>query len=74
MQMIKLTAIFFLVFSGVTTSIAQFSAPSFWNGGSGDRYGSISPMAAPEIDPGSAVSALTLLLGGVTVLRGRVKK
>jgi adhesin HecA-like repeat protein len=26
---------------------------------------------APEIDPGSAVSALTLLVGGLTVLRGR---
>jgi Cohesin domain len=28
---------------------------------------------APEIDPGSAVSALTLLIGGLTVLRGRSK-
>jgi hypothetical protein len=28
---------------------------------------------APEIDPGSAVSALTLLMGGLTVLRGRSK-
>jgi hypothetical protein len=27
--------------------------------------------AAPEIDPASAMSALTLLLGGLTVLRGR---
>jgi len=29
------------------------------------------PAAAPEIDPASAMSALTLLLGGLTVLRGR---
>jgi hypothetical protein len=29
--------------------------------------------AAPEIDPGSAASGLTLLLGGVAVLRGRRK-
>jgi hypothetical protein len=28
---------------------------------------------APEIDPGSAVTALTLLIGGLTVLRGRSK-
>ena len=27
--------------------------------------------AAPEIDPASAASALTLLLGGLAVLRGR---
>jgi hypothetical protein len=29
---------------------------------------------APEINPASAASALTLLLGGLTVLRGRVGK
>jgi hypothetical protein len=29
------------------------------------------PVAAPEVDPGSAASALTLLLGGLLVLRGR---
>ncbi len=28
----------------------------------------------PEIDPTSAISALTLLVGGVTVLRGRISK
>jgi hypothetical protein len=27
--------------------------------------------AAPEISPASALSAITLLLGGLTVLRGR---
>jgi hypothetical protein len=31
-------------------------------------------MAAPEIDPSSAIAALTLLLGSVTVLRSRVAK
>ena len=30
-----------------------------------------SVMPAPEIDPASAVSGLTLLLGGIAVLRGR---
>ena len=29
------------------------------------------PTAAPEIDPASAISGLTLLLGGLTVLRAR---
>ena len=30
-----------------------------------------SAIAAPEIDPTSAISGLTLLLGGIAVLRGR---
>jgi hypothetical protein len=30
--------------------------------------------AAPEIDPASAIAGLTLLLGGLTVLRGRRTK
>lgn len=29
------------------------------------------PICAPEIDPGAAASSLTLLLGGLAVLRGR---
>jgi hypothetical protein len=29
---------------------------------------------APEIDPASAISALTLLVGGMTVLRSRIRK
>jgi hypothetical protein len=32
-----------------------------------------SAVAAPEIDPGSAASGLTLLLGGIAVLRSRRK-
>ncbi len=32
------------------------------------------PIAAPEIDPASAMSALTLLAGSVAVLRGRRRK
>lgn len=31
------------------------------------------PTMAPEIDPASAMGGLTLLLGGLTVLRGRRK-
>jgi hypothetical protein len=33
--------------------------------------GTTSPKAAPEIDPGSAITALTLAMGGLAVLRGR---
>ncbi len=32
------------------------------------------PDVAPELDPGSAVSALALLSGSVLVLRARVKR
>lgn len=28
-------------------------------------------IAAPEIDPASALTAVTLLLGGITVMKGR---
>ncbi len=34
-------------------------------------YTPVTPVAAPEIDPASAVSGLTLLLGGLAVYRGR---
>jgi len=37
-------------------------------GGGSGHHG---PVPAPEIDPASAVSALTLLAGGLAVLRGR---
>jgi LPXTG-motif cell wall-anchored protein len=32
------------------------------------------PVAAPEIDPASAMAGLTLMAGGLAVLRGRRKK
>ena len=32
------------------------------------------PVAAPEIDPASAISAVVLLVGGLAVLRGRSLK
>ena len=35
--------------------------------------GGNSPFPAPEIDPGSAVSALTLVSGALLVIRGRRK-
>jgi hypothetical protein len=32
------------------------------------------PGAVPEVDPGSLASALTLLVGGVLALRGRIRR
>ena len=43
---------------------------TFDHGDRGDHKGH--SFAAPEIDPSSAISALTLLLGSVVVLRSRV--
>jgi hypothetical protein len=70
--MTKLILALILSLSGATT-VAYFAPPSFWggpgHGGGGSNGGG--PVRAPEIDPASAVSALTLLLGGITVLRAR---
>jgi hypothetical protein len=33
-----------------------------------------SAVPTPEIDPATAMSGLTLLLGGLAVVRGRIKK
>jgi hypothetical protein len=65
-----------LTLSGLTVTGAYFAPPSFWGsgGGSGGGGDSRHHIAAPEIDPSSAVSALTLLLGGLVVLRGRFQK
>ncbi len=65
-------------FSVTATDISSW-APSFkinWDG-TNNNYDlvstaiPISPVSAPEIDPASAASGLTLLLGGLVVLRGR---
>ena len=68
--MTKLILALILSLSGVV-SVAYFAPPSSWGGGGngGGRWGH---MTAPEIDPSSAITALTLLLGGVTVLRSRI--
>jgi hypothetical protein len=34
----------------------------------------VPPVTAPEIDPSSAVAGLTLMMGGLAVLRGRRSK
>jgi hypothetical protein len=61
--MTKLFAVVILSLSGLTVASAAI-APD----------GRPSQFAAPEIDPSSALTALTMLLGGVTVLRSRIAK
>jgi hypothetical protein len=68
--MTKLLLALILSLSGVG-SVVVFAPPSWGGYGGGHGPGH---MTAPEIDPSSAITALTLLLGGVTVLRSRVAK
>jgi len=67
--MLKFTAILLLTVSGSTLALADHTDPSDFG-----REPARPQFMAPEIDPSSAISALTLLLGGVTVLRARAKK
>jgi hypothetical protein len=71
--MIKLLAGLILSLSSVAT-IVYVAPSSYWHGWDGDHGGSRGTLRAPEIDPASAASALTLLMGGVLVLRSRVAK
>jgi hypothetical protein len=72
--MIKLIAALILSLSSVFT-VVYVAPPSFWQGSGGDQGGSPgTSVTAPEIDPASAASALTLLMGSVLVLRSRVAK
>jgi hypothetical protein len=70
--MIKLLAGLILSLSSVVT-VAYVAPSSFWHGWGGDHDWR-GTLRAPEIDPASAASALTLLMGGVLVLRSRVAK
>ena len=72
--MTKLLAALILALSGVVT-IAYVAPPSFWHGDGDDHHGHKGgggSVMAPEIDSSSAISALTLLLGSVIVLRSRL--
>jgi hypothetical protein len=73
--MTKLLAALILALSGVVT-IAYVAPPSTWQGGDGEHghKGGGGSVMAPEIDPSSAIGALTLLLGSVIVLRSRLAK
>jgi hypothetical protein len=56
----------------VSTSFAQ--APLGIGPPPPPSFGPPPPTAAPEIDPASAGAALTLLAGGLLVLRGRKRE
>ena len=67
----KLTAVLILSLSSMATVVyAEHGGDRGDRGDHGDHRGH--SFAAPEIDPSSAISALTLLLGSVVVLRSRV--
>jgi uncharacterized membrane protein YidH (DUF202 family) len=66
--MTKLIAVLILSVSGVTVAAASSSFHGNLERGDSRQF------AAPEIDPSSALTALTMLLGGVTVLRSRIAK
>jgi hypothetical protein len=78
--MTKLFAALLLSFSGLTVTIVHFTPPTFSGAPSGDGPGGGNwgnrggHFNAPEIDPSSAIGALTLLIGGLVVLRSRVTK
>jgi len=67
--MMKTFAALVLLVSGLTVT-AAYAVAHVAGPAAGDRQ----HLAAPEIDPSSAVTALTLLLGGVTVIRSRIGK
>jgi hypothetical protein len=52
----------------VTGAALAHERPTWWH------HHSDQAVSAPEIDPASALSGLTLLVGGLAVVRGRRKK
>ena len=68
--MFKFAGIVMLSMSGVLLSSAAFA--DHHDDYHHDRHedGGVH-FIAPEIDPSSAITAMTMLLGGLTVLRGR---
>lgn len=79
--MTKLIAVLALSLMGATAAQAMTHPPGTWwlkhhrdNDGQYHHYFNLSsPAAAPEIDPASALAGLTLLIGGLAVIRGRRK-
>ncbi|GEM_PF-2869443 len=67
--MLKLIAALILSISSIAT-VVYIAPPSFWHGDHDGHHHHT--FAAPEIDASSAMGALTLLMGGVLVLRSRV--
>jgi len=68
----KLIAVLVLSVSGLAITAAHAGAPRSGNDHFRQRGGH--QTTAPEIDPSSGITALTLLLGGLTVIRSRIGK
>jgi hypothetical protein len=64
MKTYKKVALLILSFGAVASAQALSPLPP------GLRHGN-PPVAAPEIDPASAMSAFTLLAGGLVLIRGK---
>ncbi len=72
--MSKLIPALLLSVSGIVMASAAHADGS-WGNWWGDNTGNRDHhFNAPEIDPASAITALTLLVGGMTVLRSRINK
>ncbi|HEX4025811.1 MAG TPA: hypothetical protein VHX52_14075 [Steroidobacteraceae bacterium] len=71
----KLIAVLVLSIAGASAAQAMTHPPTSWWIDQQHNYGnhgtSGAPAAAPEIDPSSAIAGLTLLIGGLAVIRGR---
>ena len=73
--MSKVVAVVVLSLCAGTAAYANnWSARSHVGFASHARVASSDPMSTPEIDPASAMAGLTLLAGGLAVLRGRRSK
>jgi len=68
-----------VVFALLSIAVASgaYAGDNFWHSHADELHSwsqrSASAVAAPEIDPASALSGLTLLVGGIAVMRGRRK-
>jgi hypothetical protein len=71
--MIRLAAALLFSVSGIAVAAAEAGHGPGTSSGYWDDHKEFSEhrVRAPEIDPASAMSALTLLAGGLVVLRGR---
>jgi hypothetical protein len=63
---------------GITFAGGAFAGDNYWHSRSEEprffnSHSDAAAVAAPEIDPASALSGLTLLIGGIAVIRGRKK-
>jgi hypothetical protein len=72
--MSKLIPALLLSVSGIMMAAAAHADGSWGNWWGGNTGNHEHHFNAPEIDPASAITALTLLAGGMTVLRSRINK